>query len=200
MTTSLFAIARRGSTVAAVGLALVVGPALTAHAQIGDGECRPITLAIWGFEDRVSAYAALRERILSGPLPPLEGRTSISVLLTRTSLASGIRAARAGALSGDIFGPVANEFRCLISEALRGRDIDAVPRDIDEEMPPMLSINEPYPIGPSHRVPWMVAARLGPLPEYIQYRVVGGDLVLWDAYAAIVIDVLPDAFSRDGTR
>jgi hypothetical protein len=52
-----------------------------------------------------------------------------------------------------------------------------------------------YPEGaPLSNVPPAVLAVLPPLPEDIEYRFVGHDLILHDVRTNLVVDVLDDAF------
>ena len=55
-------------------------------------------------------------------------------------------------------------------------------------------INEPVPDWALLEVPEGVLGRLPTLPDAIGYRIVGGNLILWDTHAEIVIDALSNAF------
>jgi hypothetical protein len=160
--------------------------------------------ALRAFQERVEAYAALHRR-LAEPLPSLAPTDDThAILLARKYLASAICAARPTARQGDIFTPpVAMLFRGLIAEALEARNIEALLADLNREHTVVLGIhpviNEPYPAGVTHEVPVVLLQWLPDLPPELQYRVVDHDLVVWDSYANLVIDYLPEAFSDRST-
>ena len=145
------------------------------------------------FVARVEAYARLHQR-LERPLPAFGGNADLlSRFLNRGYLASAIRAARSGAKQGDIFTPdIANVFRQRLSAVVPTPEtgaLVALPGVADA-----IHVNEPLREETSHSVPPVVLVALPPLPGGIEYRIVGSDLVLWDAHADLVIDVLPAAF------
>jgi hypothetical protein len=45
------------------------------------------------------------------------------------------------------------------------------------------------------RIPSDVRLGLPPLPAELDYRIAGHDLVLWDIYAGIVVDFVPNALT-----
>jgi hypothetical protein len=48
---------------------------------------------------------------------------------------------------------------------------------------------------PLYRIPSTVRLGLPPIPAELDYRIAGHDLVLWDIYAGIVVDFVPDALT-----
>jgi hypothetical protein len=56
-------------------------------------------------------------------------------------------------------------------------------------------VNESYLVMPLYRVPVDVRLALPPIPAELDYRIAGHDLVLWDIYAGIVVDFVPDALT-----
>jgi hypothetical protein len=153
--------------------------------------------ALRAFITRVEAYARLHQR-LEAPLPPLDATADpLSRLMNRRYLASAIRAARRHANEGDIFTPdVVDLFRSRLAEVMAGRDMAAVIGAFGEESWPADApvVNDPFREDASRAVPPLLLQALPPLPGGIEYRIVEGDLVLWDVHPDIVIDVLPDAF------
>jgi hypothetical protein len=152
------------------------------------------------FEERIGEYAALHRR-LEGPLPPLKSLAPRSILLNRRFLSSAIRAARPDAHQGNIFTPqVERMFRGLVAEALEGKNVEALLRDLFDEHPAMHEFHpgvyDRYPDWASHEMPMFLLHRLPALPEDVEYRLIGHDLVLWDAHADSMLDVLPDAIPR----
>jgi hypothetical protein len=54
-------------------------------------------------------------------------------------------------------------------------------------------VNELY-TGITHEAPPVILERLPPLPEHVEYRIGGDDLLLWDVHADIVVDFVPRCF------
>jgi hypothetical protein len=63
------------------------------------------------------------------------------------------------------------------------------------ELPPV-EVNGPFPWAFGAAVPSVLLDRLPALPEEVQYRFIGRDLVLVDVDANLVVDILPDALPR----
>ena len=57
------------------------------------------------------------------------------------------------------------------------------------------TVNEPYLLLRVHRLPPDVRLGLSAIPVELDYRIAGHDLVLWDIYAGIVVDFVPDAIT-----
>jgi hypothetical protein len=58
---------------------------------------------------------------------------------------------------------------------------------------PALRVNDRFPwLAANAMWPLMIAA-LPPLPEELEYRFVGRDLVLLDVHAGLIVDILPNA-------
>jgi hypothetical protein len=154
------------------------------------------TAALRTFTAGVERYAALRARY-AAPLPPFDARRDPwSLKLSRHFLASAIRTARSGAAPGAIFTPpVAAFFRATIADAVYAIDIEGL---VDEERDGVeglvdLAVNEPVPSWALQVPPGALLAQLPSLPSAIEYRLVGGALILWDTHAEILIDALPGA-------
>lgn len=176
-----------------------VGSASAAFAQESNVNDRSATLRI--FHERVEAYVNLHRR-LEAPLPPMTGEArTTSMLLAKRYLASAIRTARSTARPGDIFDRVvAGAFREIIAEGLSGGEVEPLSEETNHPDGQRLAVgfgvpvvNEPYPKAGMRAVPAAVLQRLPLLQEDLQYRVAGRDLLLWDAHADIVVDVLTDA-------
>jgi hypothetical protein len=54
------------------------------------------------------------------------------------------------------------------------------------------TVNETYTMAPLYRLPADVRLGLPTLPAELDYRLAAHDLVLWDIYAGIVVDFVPD--------
>jgi hypothetical protein len=155
--------------------------------------------AIHRFGDAVRTYAALHHQ-LERSLPPLEMTDDMEKLYESIdALADSIRAARAQAREGDIFGrELSMLLRIRIDKALRDRGLEIsdlladmttdVP--IDAERP---RVNERFPWEWSAAVPLCLFDVLPELPDDLEYRFAGRDLVLVDIHAELVVDILRGA-------
>jgi hypothetical protein len=150
------------------------------------------------FDQRVAAYMKLHHQI-EAPLLPLRANSDAAQIQRAVAaMASAMRAARAGAHTGDIFTKdIAEAFRARIADAMRTKGYAATEllAAIEEETGPPsspLAINEPLPSGLSTMPPVMLQA-LPRLPSELQYRFVGTDLVLVDIHSSLVVDVLRQA-------
>ena len=181
----------------AVG-AFVAGFAVeTAHAQPTGGICSNIAAGLPVFHSRIENYAALHRR-LAGLVPPMETRPDVqSLRINRKALAVALRSARINAHTGDIFGgPVEETFRCLIAKAEQRSEgwLSGLPEEF--VFPPGMGpfVNESYPPVLLGDVPYFLQLVLPPIPEEVEYVVMDNNLVIWDTYAEVVVDVLPNAF------
>jgi len=155
----------------------------------------PTAAEVKAFLDRVNAYAEMRKKLESG-LTPLEpsDRTS-GVEQHRTALAERIRAARRGARPGDLFGEAAQLFKEVLDRDRRTRG----PRDTGaslEEVPPRSTpnVNSTYPQRAAlATVPPLVLNNLPALPDGLEYRFMGRDLILRDRESNLVVDFIPRA-------
>jgi hypothetical protein len=154
--------------------------------------------ALHAFIERIGEYAALHQRF-EAPLPPLKSmRSQRSAVLNQIYLASAIKAARPNAREGDIFtAPVASLFRSLIANALEDRQAQAQVRDLLGDHPRVTGfhpqVHDIFPYWADHPTPLSLVQALPKLPEEVEYRLVGRDLVLWDVHADLIVDVLRDA-------
>lgn len=181
---------RRNWPTIAVALALSAG--CTTAAQDAQPQNDAANAA---FLAGVEEYVTMRSR-LEEPLPPFSAtRSTLSNLVAKRYLASAIRAARRSSRPGTIFTPaVAAAFRERINEALTVAERQLLGRgEAAEPYAPVPRVNEPVEAVFLAAAPTPLLARLPELPAAIEYRFVGNDLILWDADADIVVDVLTDA-------
>jgi hypothetical protein len=175
--------------------AAVLIHAWVGHAQTTNpaGDTPNFKVQIWGdvaadFRLRVETYLELR-RTLEVGLPPLTLTDDpAEILRAERALAKRIRAARAGARRGDIF---TSEVRTDFRRVLR-LEVDSETRiAIMDENPGDFSIrvNGTYPKERTvSTVPANILAALPELPDDIQYRFLGPDLVLHDTRANVILD------------
>jgi hypothetical protein len=151
------------------------------------------------FQERVDSYAALHRR-LAPPPAAIASTDPISKLLSRNYLAAALRSARRFAQQGEIFTPeVATLFHWALADSIGERDGETFLAELNggEPMPRGMhpDVNEPYTMTPLYRVPQEVRVGLPPLPAELDYRIAAHDLVLWDIYAGVVVDFIPNALT-----
>ena len=185
--------------VAALALAFADG---NAYANQGTTEER----AMHRFEQAVSRYVTLH-RQLEQSVPPLEVTDDMYALFEATeALATLIREARPQAREADIFDPEVNQIlRTRIQAVLEDHQIaiDELLAEIMLEVPPGLQpprTNERFPWDWGAAIPVCLLDVLPELPEELEYRFAGRDLVLIDIHAELVVDVLRGALPPPNPR
>jgi hypothetical protein len=145
------------------------------------------------FSRAVDDYV-LMHRIVS-PVPPEMMCLPDGAVAVVNDLAATPIDARPAPREGDIFAlDVADLFRDRVARALRQHEINVwdlvADMNEDEMVAPPVRVNERLPWGVGDRsIQWLLSA-LPTLPEQLEYRLVGRDLVLFDAHDDIVVDVL----------
>jgi hypothetical protein len=190
--------------VAAVAAGVAVMPR-AARGQTANGQglggaakagVNPRAEAVSAFNKRLEAYLELRKKAESG-FPAL-GETDDPAKITahEKALGDAVRQMRPTARPGDIFG---TDMTPLILEIVRAdwKKRPAVDRAaIMEGMPkPFVpTINMRYPVGqPLTTFPPNLLNQLHQLPDDLEYRFVGRDLILRDVKANIIVDVIRHA-------
>jgi hypothetical protein len=179
--------------VAAILMAGVLG------AQIGHPAVDANSAIMQDFQKRVAAYLQMRKSIESS-LPKLKATPSEEKISHHeVQLRHAIREARKYAKPGDIFTPeIASEIRRLTAMAIDQGDGDHIGQSLRHAEPVQLhlEINERYPEGiPLQSTPPSLLENLPALPPEIEYRITGRDLVLLDAKADLIVDVIRGVFS-----
>ena len=152
------------------------------------------------FTAKVNAYNKLRAD-LAKDTPPLKETTDpAQITKAETALAAKIRTARANAKRGDIFTPATEAmFRRLIRPPMtKGADAAENKAIVKEDAPKTgevpFKINGEYPKdAPLSTVPPDVLKALPPLPENLQYRIVGRHLILLCVQANLIVDYMLNA-------
>ncbi|HEY1271171.1 MAG TPA: hypothetical protein VGF08_04275 [Terriglobales bacterium] len=184
----------------AISAALVSSFALGLVLAALHGQSQPAvnadSLVLKEFDQRVDDYLKLRKK-LQVPRPKVKPSAS-AVSQAQLELAAKIRMARSKAAQGDIFIPnVAPIFRKLLAQPLHSGDgakVRSSLRDGKSEHPAVPGINQSFPGGSAiPSAPPTLLSNLPKLPEGIEYRVVGQELVLLDTEANLIVDILPDA-------
>jgi hypothetical protein len=150
------------------------------------------------FSKRLADYMKLRKTATSQVGMP-KSATSMEVIKQREqNLAKEIRTARANAKKGDVFTPaIAGEFRRLLAVTMSGAEALAIRKSLKASspvQPQALRVNGAYPEGlPLQSTPPSLLLNLPPLPQGLQYRIVGHDLILLDSEANLIVDFISNA-------
>jgi hypothetical protein len=176
-----------------VGHAPEAHPCLESMPALAEADAREID----AFCRKVDEYVILHRR-LEGAAPAHQIYTDAAkIMAERDALAGRIRAARAGARQGDIFGSGPPRiFRALVVRAMGATTTRELLELIHEEGGPP-AFYRPH-VGdalPEYCcfMPPQFLRLLPQLPEDIRYRFANRDLLLVDLHANMVVDVLPDA-------
>jgi hypothetical protein len=172
-----------------------------AAATLGGQEPKvnPDAQVLQDFNKRIHAYMDLHNR-LEKKAPPLKTTEDpAKIKASQEALAATIKAERAGAKQGEIFTPeVSALFRRLMYPEVKGPQGTQTKKAMKEDAPtpaqvPM-KVNEVYPDGaPLPSVTPNLLASLPKLPEDLEYRIIGHDLILRDVHANLIVDFLPKA-------
>jgi len=179
---------------------LAVGVLLSCLALVGSAEqqkVNPDAQLLQDFKQRVDKYVELHNR-LEKKSPPLKKTDDpAKIKASQDALAAAIRTARTNAKHGEIFTPeIAKLFRRLMYPEVKGPDGAETKKAIKDDAPKAipLQVNAKYPEGaPLPTVPPNLLANLPQLPEDLEYRIVGNDLILRDVHANLIVDFIPRA-------
>jgi hypothetical protein len=151
------------------------------------------------FTKRVGEYVKLHKSV-EDSLPRLKKTESPEKIERHEhELARRIREARGPAGEGAIFTPeIGAEFKRLIALAMQGQKATVVKQSLKHaepvRAPKRLRVNHSYPEHlPLQSTPPTLLENLPRLPPELEYRIVGHDLILRDAKANLVVDLVPNA-------
>jgi hypothetical protein len=170
-------------------------------ASAGQEKTGPSDPVIEAFNERVKQYMKLRKKT---EVPKLSDKSKPEDIEAQmTALRERIVNARSGAKPGDIFTP---EISRLIRRAIKQeltreqlRRLRGTLREADTKGIRMRA-NAPYPETKELiEMPPALLLRLPTLPRDLQYRFVGGYLLLVDKDASLIVDVMPGAVPRPAT-
>jgi hypothetical protein len=173
----------------------------------------PDALVLADFQKRIDAYMAIHKEAAKGAPPLKETKNPAEIKAAQDALGAKIRAARTTAKQGDIVTPeIQNKFRRLMypvvtNPAPQGTAGREVKKDIKEELkenteerkeeggkPVVLKVNVSYPDEtPLPTTPPQVLMNLPKLPEQLEYRIIGKNLIIRDVEADIIVDFVPNA-------
>lgn len=146
------------------------------------------------FMKRVDTYVSLHKKVdATLQEPPRDGRPETFIEHER-AFARAIQKERGHAKAGDIFTrPMRNIVRRLLVGVFRGpkgQEVRKAIFDVETAHIP-LQVNAQYPEGaPFSTMPLQVLQGLPKLPEGLEYRFIGDRLILLDAHARLIVDVV----------
>jgi hypothetical protein len=176
-------------------LTLLVSAPAIAQERRDPKATNPNAAAIKGFLDRANEYVALQKKVDDG-LPKLSGNDNPSKIeANQAAMASRIKMARAKAKRGDIFGSAEPVLMAVIREDANLRTIRearAAMEEVPKFDPP--AVNTAYPEKAAlATVPPLLLNALPRLPEGLEYRFMGNDLILRDTKANLIPDFINNA-------
>jgi hypothetical protein len=186
-----------GSSCLVTALVAMIATAVVTPPGFAQQSTNPDAPLLADFHKRIQAYVDLRAK-LNETLPTLpETATPEDVEQHQVALERLITRARAGAKRGDIFTqPIRAHFRRQLARVFDGPEGRAARRSIMDENPRTirLHVNSRYPTGVVlSTMPPQVLLLLPALPQQLEYRFVGEDLVLLDLQSAMVVDYIDEA-------
>lgn len=153
--------------------------------------------AVAEFMKRLNDYVAIHVEAEKASPKLAQEATPAEIDQTQRALAGRIQTARAGAKRGDIFTPRMTAFiKRVLNRVFSGRDGAKLRSSIMDENVQYLALktNQRYPDGyPRSTMPPDVLRALPELPEEMEYRFVGSQLILLDQHAHIIPDFIPNA-------
>jgi hypothetical protein len=154
------------------------------------------------FQARVKQYLSLRKTEAGTSPRPTSSPEKLEE--KQQDLATKVKVFRPNAKQGDIFTPtIAKYFRSQISATLNGPDGPNIRASLNNAEPGhglVLHVNQSYPQNiPIQSTPPSLLLNLPSLPQELEYRIVGRELVLHDIGPDIVVDFIPDAIPSIGS-
>jgi hypothetical protein len=181
--------------------------------KAAEQNANPDALVLADFQKRIDAYMTIHKDAAKDAPALKETKNPAEIKAAQDALGTKIRAARATAKQGDVMTPeIQNKFRRLMypvvtSPAPQGTAGREVKKDIKEELkenneerkeeggkPVVLKVNATYPDDtPLPTTPPQVLMNLPKLPEQLEYRIIGKNLIMRDVEANVIVDFVPNA-------
>jgi hypothetical protein len=149
------------------------------------------------FSQRIDDYVTMHRKIEQG-LPTLpKAATPTQIDVHQREFGRQLTLARAGARHGEIMTPAMQALvRRHLAQVFSGKDAADLKGSIMDENPVGIevSINERYPDEvPLSTMPPEILQMLPKMPEELEYRFVGRNLVIVDEHAHLIVDFVPQA-------
>ena len=193
--------AGRKAITAAMAFILVIATACVGSSAATSPQDQP---KIKEFEDRLGNYMQVHKKA-AGSISSIPKETTDAALIAKhqQQLAAAIAALRANALVGEVFSPAVRQlFVATIKQKTEGKEGAAAKATILGEGNPnssespadvKITVNGTYPPkAPLSTMPPSLLMALPSLPEELQYRFVGRNLILLDTEANLIVDFIPN--------
>jgi len=188
---------------------------LATREKAAEENANPDALVLADFQKRINAYMDIHRQAAKNAPPLKETNDPAQIKKAQEALGSRIRALRSDAKPGDILTPeIRNKFRRLMypvvtSPAPQGTGGRAVKEDVRGQLkenteerkeeggkPVPLKVNAIYPAEtPLPSTPPQVLMNLPRLPEQLEYRIIGKNLIIRDVEANIIVDYVPNVIA-----
>ena len=169
---------------------------LASHSSTGANATADAT-SLAEFQSRLQKYVELRQQ-LAAKLKPLSPTPNAADLAARQeSLAAALRTVRNDARQGDTIPPAVAELIRRLVVADFNRRPPAAKRAVFVEVPERVrpAVNKTLPDAVAlATVPPLLLNELPRLPDNLQYRFIGRDVVLLDGDTRLMIDYIPNVF------
>lgn len=185
-----------------LGLAVwSVSPVNPAYA--GQAQAQAPDPAVAAFDERAKEYIKLRKKAEGKPSKLSDKSKPEEIEVHLATLQASIINARAGAKPGDMFTPdIARYIRRSIRKEFRGERLRKLRETIREGETKGVAMraNVPYPETKELiEMPPTLLLNLPALPKELQYRLVGGYMLLVDKEARLIVDYMAGAVPRPAT-
>ena len=176
-----------------LGAVVVAALAAPAGQLLAQQNVNPTAAALAAFTKQLNAYMDLHKKV-EAPMPEVKkGATPAEVMAFEKALADGIKAAHATAKQGDIFTPdvtpILKKIFADYYQRRSGREIRLLFDEVPNFKP---QVNMTYPSNlPKANFPPRLALTMPELPDELEYRLVGDNLILRDSEANLIVDYIP---------
>lgn len=191
---------RRGLALLVAALFLVMSTAIVLAnvRQAQETKVNADAAAIADFMKRVNGYADLHKKVESMLEEPSRDGRPEAVVEHQREFARLMQKERPNAKPGDIVPkPMRNVMRRLLASVFRSPDGREIKRSILDTYTghAVLQVNQPYPDNMAYSsVPLPILQGLPSLPDALQYRFVGPELILLDPHGRLVVDIVKNVF------
>ena len=189
----------------AAGAVLTTGlPSGCMYRQVESPQAQPRTAVeqriIEDFKKRVDRYEDISDKLEDQVYPPTSELDPQTIHARQKELAARIIKAFPNWKQGEIFTPeIAGFFKARIAEVLKAPDGANVRGAIFDDAPGDMTVKvfTEYPAGaPIATAPAQLLSHFPALPNELEYRFIGPNLILMDIAAFLIVDVIPDAITR----
>jgi hypothetical protein len=155
-------------------------------------KANPTGTAVLEFKERVAAYVKVHNEAESKVPKLTETNDPTKVHDREAALGAMIKMLRPAAKEGDVLGA---PFRAVLEREVRKDFLQRSAADrkaLVQELPPKLklTVNMTYPPDlPLATFPAKLLQKLPDLPEELEYRIVGRNLILRDVTANVIVDI-----------